>query len=249
MADEVRLSVIIPAYNEESRLPGTLAEVCAYLAGQSYDSEVIVVDDGSTDGTVRAIRESGIQGPLRLVQHEDRANHGKGAAVRRGMTEARGAFRIFMDADNSTTIDQIAAFWPWFERGYDVVIGSRKAKGAQVRVRQSWHKELAGRLGNYLIQALAVPGISDTQAGFKMFTGPAADALFARQTIDRWGYDIEILAVARLMGYRIREVPIVWVNSTGSKVRLNSYIQVLNEIRHIRRTIKTGGYVKPESHP
>ena len=133
------------------------------------------------------------------------------------MIEARGAFRLFMDADNSTTIDQIAALWPWFEQGYDVTIGSRKAPGARVEVHQAWYKELAGRFGNLVIRALAVPGIEDTQAGFKMFTGRAADAVFPRQTIDRWGSDIEILAIARLLGFRIREVPIVWVNAPGQQ--------------------------------
>ncbi len=236
------LSVIIPAYNEDSRLPETLKQVFAFLAGQPYNSEVLVVDDGSTDGTAGAVNAAA-RGSLRLIQHPDGANHGKGATVRRGMLEAQGAFRIFMDADNSTTIDQIASFWPWFEQGYDVVIGSRKARGARVLVHQAWYKELAGRCGNSLIRALAVPGIADTQAGFKMFSRRAAETVFPRQTIDRWGYDIELLAIAQLMKFRIREVPVVWINAPGSKVRMNAYVQVLSEVWRIRRNLKSGVYL------
>jgi len=243
MPSDVHLSVIIPAYDEESRLPGTLRQVGAFLAAQPYVSEVLVVDDGSRDGTAAAVRGCTAVTLLRLIQHPDGGNHGKGASVRRGMIEARGAFRLFMDADNSTTIDQIAALWPWFEQGYDITIGSRRAPGAHVEVHQAWYKELAGRFGNHLIRALAVPGIEDTQAGFKMFTGRAAAAVFPRQTVDRWGSDVEVLAIARLLGFRIREVPIVWVNAPGSKVKMSSYLQVLHEVWRIRRNLKSGRYL------
>ena len=244
-----RLSVIIPAYNEELRLPETLRQVGGYLAGQPYESEVLVVDDGSTDGTAAAA-DSGAGIPsLRLIQHPDRANHGKGAAVTLGMLEARGDFRLFMDADNSTTLDQIAGFWPWFEKGYEVVVGSRKVRGARVVVHQAWYKELAGRWGNFLIRALAVPGISDTQAGFKMFSRRAAEAIFPRLTIARWGYDIEILAIARLLNLRVCEAPIVWVNAPGSKVRSSAYLQVIAEVWRIRRNLKSGVYHRPADAP
>jgi len=238
------LSVIIPAYNEETRLPGTLRHVGAYLSSQSFASEVVVVDDGSGDGTAQGVHDCKDLTALRLIQHPDRMNHGKGAAVRLGMREARGKFRVFMDADNSTTIDQIGGFWPWFDCGFDVVIGSRKIRGARIEVHQAWYKEIAGCCGNLWIRRLAVPGIEDTQAGFKMFTGQAADAIFARQTIDRWGYDIELLAIARQLGYRVQEVPIVWVNAPGSKVRLSAYFEVLNEVLRIRRNVKSGLYLR-----
>lgn len=244
MPKSVHLSVIIPAYNEEVRLPGTLRHVGAYLAAQPYESEVIVVDDGSNDETARAARACNDVKSLRLIQHPDRANHGKGAAVRLGMREAFGAYRIFMDADNSTTIDQIAGLWPCFDQGYDVVIGSRKMQGARIEVHQAWYKELAGRLGNLVIRGLAVPGIEDTQAGFKMFTSRSAEAIFPRQTIDRWGYDFELLAIARQLGYRIREFPIVWINAPGSKVRLGAYLEVLSEVWHVRRNVKSGVYLR-----
>lgn len=245
MTRPVHLSVILPAYDEESRLPETLGHIDAYLTAQPFESEVIVVDDGSTDSTAQVVRaRSETMRSLRLLQHPDGANHGKGAAVKRGMMAALGAYRLFMDADNSTTLDQIAGLWPWFDQGYDIVIGSRKIQGARIPVRQAWYKELAGRCGNLVIRSLAVPGIEDTQAGFKMFTRRSAEAIFPRQTIDRWGYDIELLAIARQFGLRIREVPIVWVNAPGSKVRLMSYLEVLSEVWHVRRNIKSGHYLR-----
>jgi len=244
MPKNTYLSVVIPAFNEVSRLPGTLREVGEYLAGQPYDSEVLVVDDGSTDGTADAVRNRSAVSSVQLLQHQDGANHGKGAAVRLGMMQARGAFRLTMDADNSTALDQIIGLWPWFDQGYDIAIGSRRAPGARIEVHQPWIKEWAGHLGNVLIRALVVPGIADTQAGFKMFTSRAAQAVFPRQTIDRWGFDIEILAIARQLGYLIREVPIVWHNTPGSKVRMGSYLNVLADVWRIRRNIKSGSYLR-----
>jgi dolichyl-phosphate beta-glucosyltransferase len=239
----VHLSVVIPAYNEELRLPGTLRQSVHYLESQSYASEIIVVDDGSTDGTQQVAREclSGAV-PLTLVEHPDRANHGKGAAVRLGMVTARGDYRLFMDADNSTTLDQVARFWPCFEKGCGVAIGSRNMKGAVVAVHQPQFKEIAGRFGNWIVRALAVPEIRDTQAGFKMFTRGSAETIFPRLTIDRWGYDVEILAIARCHGYRICEVPIVWINAPGSKVGIGSYFQVFSEVLRVRRNLKAGRY-------
>ncbi len=239
----VRLSVVIPAYNEEARLPATLRQSAEYLRLQSYPSEIIVVDDGSRDRTPQVVQEqSGHPVSVRLVRHPDLANHGKGAAVRLGMHEAEGEFRLFMDADNSTTLDQIERFWPCFEEGFDVAIGSRKAAGANVAVHQAYYKEIAGRLGNWVIRTLAVPGICDTQAGFKMFTRRSAEIIFPRLTLDRWGFDIEILAIAGRHGCRIREVPITWINAPGSKVGFGSYFQVLSEVLHVRRNLKSGRY-------
>jgi len=239
----VHLSVVIPAYNEELRLPGTLRQSVEYLESQPYGSEIVVVDDGSTDATQQVVLGwSACALPVRLILHPDRANHGKGAAVRLGMKEARGEYRLFMDADNSTTLDHIARLWPCFEEGYDVVIGSRKVEGALVAVHQPRYKEIAGSLGNWSIRTLAVPGIRDTQAGFKMFTRRSAEVIMPRLTIDRWGFDFEILAIARCHGFRIREVPITWINAPGSKVSFGSYFQVLSEVRRVRRNLKAGCY-------
>jgi dolichyl-phosphate beta-glucosyltransferase len=180
--------------------------------------------------------------PLRLARHADRANHGKGAAVRLGMAGAQGEYRLFMDADNSTSLDQVRHFWPHFDKGCDVVIGSRNVPGAKVAVHQAFYKEMAGRAGNWIIRALAVPGIRDTQAGFKMFTQQSAEKIFPAMTIERWGFDFEILAIARHRGYRICELPIIWINAPGSKVRLGSYFQVLSEVARVRRNLKSGNY-------
>lgn len=239
----VRLSVIVPAYNEELRLPDTLRHVLDYLSEQTFRSEVLVVDDGSTDGTGRIVQGMAEKvGALRLCVHPDGMNHGKGAAVRLGMSRAAGEFRLFMDADNSTTIDQVERFWPAFKEGFDIVIGSRKAPGAQVAVHQPWYKEFAGRAGNLLIRLFIAPGISDTQAGFKMFTRRSAEVVFPRLTIERWGYDFEILAIARERGLRVCEIPIRWVNSPDTKVRLGSYLQVLAEVWRVRRNLKACRY-------
>jgi dolichyl-phosphate beta-glucosyltransferase len=241
---KIHLSVIIPAYNEELRLAHTLEQSIEYLKEQSYSSEIIIVNDGSTDRT-ESIARRFFHDPrvaVRLLAHPDGENHGKGASVRLGMLKACGVYRLFMDADNSTSLDQVDRFWPMLNDGYDVVIGSRALEGSVIVSHQARRKELAGRLGNRIIRAFAVPGISDTQAGFKIFSGGEAEKIFSRQTIDRWGCDIEVLVIARFHGCRIAEVPITWNNAAGSKVTAGSYLQVLGEIWRIRRNLKAGLY-------
>jgi dolichyl-phosphate beta-glucosyltransferase len=239
----VQLSVIIPAYNEELRLPRTLSQAVDYLKAQTYSSEILIVNDGSTDRTERVVRDQDpIPVPVKLLTHPDGANHGKGASVKLGMLEAQGAYRLFMDADNSTALNQVDSFWPLFNQGYSVVIGSRALKNSVINQHQAKHKELAGRFGNWMIRKFAVPGIWDTQAGFKMLTGKESEKIFPRLTIDGWGYDIEMLAIARSLGCRICEIPITWINATGSKVTLRSYFEVLGDIWRIRQNLKAGLY-------
>ncbi|MBI2623919.1 glycosyltransferase family 2 protein [Candidatus Parcubacteria bacterium] len=238
-----RLSVVIPAYNEAKRITATLLDVDHYLSRQGYAYEILVMNDGSTDNTVEVVRRfEGTIAHLRLIDNSE--NNGKGYVVRRGMLESRGAVRLFTDADNSTSIDHIEQFWPYFDEGYDIVIGSRAVRGAKIAVHQSLLKELAGRLGNKYIQIMAVWGIKDTQAGFKAFTAEAARDIFSRLTINRWGFDVETLAVARLLSYRIREMPIRWVNAVASHVRVSAYLEVLWETTKIRFNIWRGKYTK-----
>lgn len=240
---DIHLSVVIPAFNEARRLPVTLADVLGYLGRQSYEAEVVVVDDGSADATAQLVREWKAPAvPLRLQSHPDGRNHGKGASVRLGLAAATGEYRLFMDADNSTTIDQVEAFWPWFGCGYDMVIGSRDVTGANVVVHQPWHKELGGKLGNLVIRALAAPGIADTQAGFKMLSRRCVDDVLPRLTVERWGFDVELIVAARCRGYRVKELPIVWRNDAASTVPARAYLQVLADVWRIRCQRRAGRY-------
>ncbi|MBI3255574.1 MAG: glycosyltransferase family 2 protein [Candidatus Andersenbacteria bacterium] len=223
------LSVIIPAYNESKRLPKTLQSVVAFLKTKPYQSEILVVDDGSKDNTADLVRAASVTNPhIKLLQYGH--NRGKGYAVRYGMTHAHGQYRLFMDADNSTSIDHFDKFYPIFSKGFDVVIGSRDVEGADIAEHQPWWKEKLGDLGNLWIQFWAVPGIHDTQAGFKVFTAKATQAVFPKLTIDRWGFDVEALAVARYFGFTISEQPIRWINDPNSKVSTGAYIEVLKEV-------------------
>ena len=240
---DIRLSVIIPAFNEARRLPATLDDVLAYLGRQAYRAEVLVVDDGSSDGTAGVVRERGAaNGLLRVIAHPDGRNHGKGATVRRGMAEAVGRYRLFMDADNSTTLDHVEAFWPWFEQGYDVVIGSRGIAGARIVIHQPWQKELGGKIGNRIIRGLVAPGIADTQAGFKMFSQRCIEDILPRLTIERWGFDVELIVAARARGYRVKELPITWRNNHASTVPASAYLQVLGEVWRVRKQRAAGYY-------
>jgi dolichyl-phosphate beta-glucosyltransferase len=211
-----RLSVVVPAYNEEQRLGATLERIIGYLAGRDYAWEIIVVDDGSSDSTGAVALRLGAGHALRVLRNEP--NQGKGASIRRGMMEARGRFRLFSDADLSTPVEEIEKFWPRFEAGCGVVIGSRAAEGAQLEVRQAWYREMMGRTFNLIVRALLVRGIRDTQCGFKAFTAEAADAVFPNQRLKGFAFDVEAILLARRAGFRVEEVPVRWINSPASKV-------------------------------
>lgn len=236
------LSVVIPAYNEEKRIASTLKSIDEYLRRQNYDYEILVVSDGSKDGTVSLVKnlESEIKG-LRLIDNKE--NHGKGYVVRHGLLEAKGDLRLFTDADNSTSIDHLDKFIPYINEGYSVVIGSIGISGHKVAFGSEpiWRRIL-GKLGNLFIQVMAVPGIHDTQRGFKLFTAEAVNKIFPKLTITRWGFDIEVLALARKFGYKIKEVPVDWKNDPNSKVGLKAYLQVLLETVKIRWNLMTGKY-------
>ncbi|MEM4409381.1 MAG: glycosyltransferase family 2 protein [Candidatus Caldarchaeum sp.] len=235
------LSVVIPAYNEENRIEATLRSVDAYLSRQLYSYEIIVVDDGSRDGTYPLVERLSheIKG-LRLISYPD--NRGKGWAVKRGMLEAKGRIRLFMDADNSTTIDQVERMLPYFEKGAEIVIGSRRVKGAVIAIHQPWLRENLGRAFNVVARLLSGLPMKDTQAGFKAFTAEAAERIFPLQTISRWSFDVELLVIGRKLGFRVEEVPIVWKNDERSHVSISSMASVLKDLVRIRLNALRGAY-------
>ena len=241
MENEIYLSVVIPAYNEEKRIKNTLLAVGEFLSAQNYAYEIIVADDGSSDGTVGLIKNlSRDIKNLRVIDNKE--NHGKGYVVRHGLLEAKGKYRLFMDADNATSVDQIQNLLPFFGEGYGVVIGDRDLKESQIKKRQPFYKEALGDMGNLLIQALAVPGIKDTQCGFKCFSAKFVKEVFPKLKIDRWGFDIEILALAGKFGYKIKTVPVVWINDEESKVSIGGYVNTLKELFQIKWNMVRGKY-------
>lgn len=235
------LSIIIPAYNEEKRIGKTISAINEYLQKQNYAYEIIVSDDGSKDNTVKLVKNLGEKVEnLRVIDNKE--NHGKGYVVRQGIMEAKGEYRLFMDADNATSVDQVENLLPFFKDGYDVVIGDRDLKESEIEKHQPRFKEILGDMANVLIQVLAVPGIKDTQCGFKCFSANFAENIFPKLKVDRWGFDIEILALARKFGYKIKTVPIVWINDEESKVSMSGYIDTLKELFQIKWNLISGKY-------
>lgn len=216
---EVFLSIVIPAYNEERRLPGTLEAIADHLKGQAYTAEIIVVENGSTDRTADVVREFARQHPAARLLISPR--RGKGLAVKVGMLAARGAYRFLCDADLSMPIEELVRFVPPALEGYGVAIGSREARGAR-RYDEPLYRHMMGRVFNGLVKLVAVPGLEDTQAGFKCFTAAVAQDVFTFQTMEGFGFDVEVLFIARKRGYRIVEVPIQWYYRADSRVRVVS---------------------------
>jgi dolichyl-phosphate beta-glucosyltransferase len=215
-ARSVTWSVIIPAFNEAHRLPPYLAEVIAYFDGRGDAYEVIVVDDGSRDGTIDRVRETAGEAPVRVIPLG--GNEGKGAAVRHGMLAAVGAYRLFADADGATPIAELKRLEAALGAGADVAIGSRTAVDPGVAVVARRHRVLAGRIFNGLVARLGLPDVGDSQCGFKAFTARAAEALFSGVRTRGFGFDVELLMLARRHGFRIAEVAVNWIDKPGSKV-------------------------------
>jgi len=230
------LSVVIPAYNEALRLPATLARLHAHLGGREH--EILVVDDGSADATAEVARAA--SGAVRVLRHEP--NRGKGYAVRRGMLAASGARRLLTDADLSTPIEDLALLEAALDAGSDVAIGSRAVAGARVEVHQGVHREAMGRLFNRLVQALLLPGLHDTQCGFKLFTAEAAEAAFGASTLDGFSFDVEALYVARRRGLRIAEVGVTWRNDAATRVRLLGGAAAFADVLRLRVRAWGGAY-------
>lgn len=213
-----RLSIVVPAYNESRRLPPTLARIVEWSERSRTPIEVVVVDDGSTDGTADAARAALARVPHRVLSHD--RNRGKGAGIRTGMLAATGEFVLFTDADLSTPIEEVERFLALHAEGVPVVIGTRKSAGARVLRRQGWLRERMGRVYTSLSSLLICPGVSDFTCGFKCFRADAVRAIFPLQREEGWAYDTEILHIARRLGFTVREVPVSWTNDPSTRVRL-----------------------------
>ncbi|OGB74404.1 hypothetical protein A2V68_01680 [candidate division Kazan bacterium RBG_13_50_9] len=243
MSKDIYLSVVIPAYNEERRIGKTLAAVRGFLDKQNYDYEVLVVDDGSRD-TTRDIVGIIAEGWPQLKMIANRANRGKGAVVKQGVLDARGRYILFADADNATPVEQLDKLLP-YAREYPIVIGSRHCPGAKIHISQAPHRKLLSRASNLLIRILAVPGIWDTQCGFKLFERNAVQNIFANVRLNRFGFDFESLVIARHLGYKFKEVPIEWYNDPESKVRTGrEALRTLRDLFKVKLNLLRGLYSK-----
>jgi glycosyltransferase involved in cell wall biosynthesis len=236
------LSVIIPAYNEQSRLPETLKKLLRYFGGGAWQFlEIVIVDDGSTDGTVAVAQDFAAKAPaIRILRNP--GNCGKGYSIRHGMLEARGEWALFTDADLSAPIEELDKLWSAADAGTPVVIGSRALNRSLVEVHQSIFRESAGKFFNLVMRIVLRLPLADTQCGFKLFAAEAARKIFTRQRLNRFGFDAEVLFIARKLGYQIAEVPVRWRNVEGSKVSLWTGLQPFLDLVTIRMNQLRGKY-------
>jgi len=245
MEQKPYLSVIISAYKEAKRIGENLLEMEKYLSTKNFTYEVVVVVDGSPDNTAEVTRGYANRVKnLRVIDNKE--NHGKGYGIRQGLLEAKGEYRLFLDADGSTSITHLDAFLPEFQNGYDVVIGSRDIEGAFVQIHQAKWKETFGNMGNWAIRIiLGLWSYPDTQCGFKMLSAKAAEAVASRMVVDRFGFDFELIVLAKKLGFKIKQLPVRWLNEEGSTVTLtgpNGYIQVLIDLFKTRMRLWGGRY-------
>lgn len=237
------ISIVVPAYNEQNRLPETIRRIEEYFAQSDWlFHEIVIVDDGSTDGTVAAAMEFARENPnIRVLKNP--GNRGKGYSVRHGMMEARGEWRLFTDADLSAPIGELDKLWAAMERdGSQVAIGSRALDRSLIGVHQPGIRESAGRFFNAVMRAVVGLPIQDTQCGFKLFQGAASLEIFRRQTQERFGFDVEILFIAKKHGYRISEVPVRWDHVEGSKVGMLTGLHAFSELAAVRGNDLLGKY-------
>ena len=236
----------MPAYNEAARLGPYLASVLAYLQQRGEPFEVLVVDDGSADDTGAVVETFRAGEPsLRLIALP--ANRGKGCAVRTGMLQTTGRLALFADADGATPIQELDRLEAAIRDGADLAIGSRfqASRDPRFRVEARWHRSVSGNLFNGIVRRLGIPGITDTQCGFKLFRQAVARDLFSVARIDGYGFDLELLYIAQRRGYKIAEVPINWADQPGSKVRvMRDGLRMFSELLAVRRNDKAGRYNK-----
>jgi dolichyl-phosphate beta-glucosyltransferase len=233
-------SIIIPAWNEERRMPNSLDRITAFVRQQRYRIEVIVVDDGSDDQTAAIVEDFSREHPfITLIRNP---HGGKGAAVKAGVVHGQGQYLIISDTDLAVPIEELSKFLPPKLDGYDLAIASREAKGS-TRINEPYYRHLMGRVYNLLVRLVAVPGIQDTQCGFKAFRREVARNLFPFQTIEGWGFDVEILFIAQRFGYEIVEVPVTWYYGQRSKIRpIHDTVGMIQDLVQVRRNARKGLY-------
>lgn len=239
------MSVVIPAYREKERIGSNLLEIESFFSTKSFDYEIIVVVDGSPDNTAEVVQNYSSQVKnLRVINNKE--NHGKGYVVRQGLLEAKGERVVFLDADGSTSITHVEKFLSEIEKGADVVIGSRNMRGAFIQIHQPKYREIMGDGSNLLIRiVLGLWGIPDTQCGFKMMTGRAAHKIASQMVVDRFGFDFELLALAKAFKFKIQQMPVRWLNEEESAVSLtgpNGYFQALADLFRIKWRLVIGRY-------
>lgn len=237
---DICLSVIVPAFNEGSCLEENILKYYRYLKNRQENFELIIVNDGSSDNTLKIARRLSACFPEIICLNQE-LNRGKGAAVKAGMLAGSGRYRLFLDADNSTDIGHLEAAWPWLEQGYDLVIGSRNRRDAAESVfisSQAWWKRFLGKSGNLLIQKFIGLDIWDTQCGFKIFSHKAAERIFPRLTLERWLFDIEALLIAQKNNFKTKIIPVSWQNSQDSKVGVRGYLNALRELLIIKKNLQ-----------
>jgi dolichyl-phosphate beta-glucosyltransferase len=236
------ISIVIPAYNESSRIRPTLDEILRYSKERGWSIEVLVVNDGSRDNTAEIIREYGRVHPqIQLV--ESPGNHGKGYSVRNGMLHAHGDICLFTDADLSSPISEAQKLFDAIASGADVAIGSRWLRAELQTERQPLYRQLLGRIFNLALRVILGLNFADTQCGFKAFRREAAQRIFPLQRIERWGFDPEILFLARKLGFRVKEVPVVWAHSEGTRLHpFRDGMRMFVEVLHIRWNSIKGAY-------
>lgn len=237
------LSIVIPAYNEESRIEKTIKYIKQYIINKDINAEIIIVDDGSKDKTSEIAKKLENENANIIFLHSIK-NYGKGFAVKRGVMHAKGKYILFTDADNSTPIEELDKLM-LHNNDAEVIIGSRYIENTTVKIKQGKYRILISRLGNLLIRVLVIDGIKDTQCGFKLFENNAAKEIFNLQKVKRFGFDIETLTIAKNLKYKIIETPVNWFNSSDSRVRpIRDSLIILKDLAIIKINLLTGRYDK-----
>lgn len=244
--NKIKLSVIIPAYNEERRIGKTLDFISTFLRSRKIDFEIIVVTNNCTDNTVLfidKIKKKSIPELINInIPREGFEGNMKGYAVTVGMRKAQGDYHLFIDADNATSFENVIGFMDYIDSGFDVVVGSRYVKGSYIVKKQPLYRVILSRLSNILIQIVLLPGLYDTQCGFKMFSSKASSIIFSKTTVNGWGADLEMLAIARMLKFKIKEAPVRWEAQDESTVRSHAFIHTLKELFKIRYNVKSKLY-------